>query len=66
MDGMGDEFEMRCKLCGLTIKTVNTADRFCCEGCWAIYERLRSGYVVDAAVEGLDLRSLASSEDGEQ
>ena len=62
MDGKADEFEMRCKLCESPIKPVSKADRFCCEGCRDLFEKIGSAYVIDSAAEGLDLRSLAPSE----
>jgi len=59
----GIEYVVRCRLCESPIKSGGKPDQFCCEGCRELFEKIRSGYVIDVSSERLDLRSLASGDD---
>jgi endogenous inhibitor of DNA gyrase (YacG/DUF329 family) len=64
---MAEQMELRCSLCGSTIECVESepvSDKkvgdFCCQNCRDISEQLRSSYLIDAASDGLDLRTLGA------
>ena len=64
---MAEEMALRCSFCGSTIECFESepvsdkkVDDFCCESCRDISRQLRSSYLIDAASDRVDLRSLGA------
>lgn len=67
---MAEQLELRCSLCDSTIDCVESepvsdekVDAFCCQSCRDISKQLRSSYLIDAASDRLDLRTLGALPD---